>query len=256
MADGTFVKTNSHAPPGFYEVEAAGLRWLRVPDGVAVVEPLDVSPGRLVLPRLPTVAPDLDAAERFGRMLTVTHDAGADWFGIPPDGWSENGFIGSAPMPHVHEPGLSWGEFYAEYRVRHFVRIARDRGVIGAEETSVFERVCARLQEGAYDAGSEPPSRIHGDLWSGNVVWATDGVHLIDPAAHGGHRETDLAMLALFGLPFLEPVLAAYDEVRPLADGWRDRVALHQLHPLLVHVVLFGGGYTAQALAAARCYAT
>ena len=99
----------------------------------------------------------------------------------------------------------------------------------------------------------EPPARIHGDLWSGNVLWGSDGTAwLIDPAAHGGHRETDLAMLALFGAPHLQRLLDAYAEAAPLADGWRERVPLHQLHPLLVHAVLFGGGYGARAAQAAR----
>ena len=74
---------------------------------------------------------------------------------------------------------------------------------------------------------------------------------LIDPAAHGGHRETDLAMLSLFGAPHLDAILAAYQQVTPLADGWRGRVPLHQLHPLLVHVCLFGASYRQQLLAAA-----
>ena len=98
----------------------------------------------------------------------------------------------------------------------------------------------------------QPPARLHGDLWSGNVLWSTDAAWVIDPAAHGGHRETDLAMLALFGCAHLDAVLAAYDEAAPLAPGWRDRVALHQLFPLLVHVVLFGRGYADQAVGAAR----
>jgi fructosamine-3-kinase len=100
----------------------------------------------------------------------------------------------------------------------------------------------------------EPPSRVHGDLWNGNVLWSEDGAVLIDPAAHGGHRESDLAMLALFGLPFLEPLLAAYHEVHPLAAGWRERVGLHQLYPLLVHAVLFGRGYAQRALTIAETY--
>jgi fructosamine-3-kinase len=83
-------------------------------------------------------------------------------------------------------------------------------------------------------------------LWSGHRGW------LIDPAVHGGHRETDLAMLALFGAPHLDRIIAAYQDVSPLAGGWRDRVPLHQLHPLLVHVCLFGGSYRDSALAAAR----
>jgi fructosamine-3-kinase len=110
--------------------------------------------------------------------------------------------------------------------------------------------VCERIDELA--GPPEPPARLHGDLWSGNVLWSGDGAWLVDPAAHGGHRETDLAMLALFGCPHLSIVLAAYDEAYPLADGWRRRVALHQLFPLLVHTVLFGGGYAEQTIAAAR----
>ncbi len=120
----------------------------------------------------------------------------------------------------------------------------------------VIRRVCERLESGdeALTGPLEPPSRLHGDLWSGNVLWSPDGVVLVDPAAHGGHRETDLAMLALFGLPHLDRVLAAYDEAHPLAEGWRDRVGLHQLHPLLVHATLFGGGYAARAVEVARRY--
>ena len=115
-----------------------------------------------------------------------------------------------------------------------------------------MEKVTGRISELAGPA--EPPSRIHGDSWSGNVMWSAGRGWLIDPAAHGGHRETDLAMLALFGCPSLDRLLAAYQEVSPLADGWADRVALHQLFPLLVHAVLFGGGYLVQARATARRY--
>jgi len=100
---------------------------------------------------------------------------------------------------------------------------------------------------------AEPPARLHGDLWAGNVHAGFDGrLWLLDPAAHGGHRETDLAMLALFGCPKLERLLAAYTDVASLASGWQQRVPLHQLFPLLVHAVLFGGGYGRSAVAAAR----
>ncbi|WP_433022861.1 fructosamine kinase family protein [Kribbella sp. CA-294648] len=244
----SFVKERPDAPPGFFEVEAAGLRWLSVPGGAPVVQPMDVSPGQLVLPRLTTTDPTPEAAEDFGHRLAVTHAAGAAYFGVPPDGWTGDGYIGNAPLPHPPEPVESWAEFYVTYRVQPYLRIAYDSGAIS--DLSPFERVCNKITDDA----PESPSRIHGDLWSGNVVWTGLGAHLIDPAAHGGHRETDLAMLALFGLPHLERVLAAYDEAHPLAAGWRERVGLHQLHPLLVHVVLFGGSYIDQAVAIAKRY--
>ena len=118
---------------------------------------------------------------------------------------------------------------------------------------AAFDRLADRLAELAGPA--EPPACIHGDLWSGNVRWAADGrAWLVDPAAHGGHRETDLAMLALFGAPYLAGVLRSYQQAAPLADGWQDRVELHQLHPLLVHAVLFGGGYGERAVQIARWY--
>lgn len=249
-----FVKRRPDAPPGFFEVEAAGLRWLAVPGGALVAEPVDVSPGQLSTVKLKLVPPTGAAADEFGRRLAVTHDAGARHFGVPPDGWTTDGYIGTIGLPHALQPVRAWGVFYANLRLRPYLRAAYDAGTIDAHELEVFERVCTRLEDGVYDDPSDEPSRIHGDLWSGNVVWAAGGVHLIDPAAHGGHRETDLAMLGLFGLPELERVLRAYDEAHPLADGWRDRVGLHRLHPLLTHVVMFGGSYVAQAVTLAHKY--
>ena len=153
----------------------------------------------------------------------------------------------NAPTP-TGDP--AWADWYAADRLLPYLRQARDAGDLTGAEARAVERVCDRLPELAGPA--EPPARLHGDLWSGNVLWSGDGAWLIDPAAHGGHRETDLAMLALFGCPHLATILDAYDEAAPLADGWRDRVPLHQLFPLLVHVVLFGRGYADQAAAAAR----
>ncbi|GAA0955718.1 fructosamine kinase family protein [Kribbella koreensis] len=245
-----FVKERQDAPAGFFEVEAAGLRWLAVPGGVPAVQPLDVSPTRIVLPRLTLARPTPEAAEQFGRRLAITHAAGAEYFGQPPAGWTDDGYIGNARLPHPRQPIESWAAFYAKYRLEPYVREAYDAGVFDDSARQVFDRVCGRLADDA----PEPPSRLHGDLWSGNVLWTVDGAHLIDPAAHGGHRETDLAMLSLFGLPHLDRVLAAYDEVLPLADGWEGRVGLHQLHPLLVHVVLFGGSYVGRAVGVAARY--
>jgi fructosamine-3-kinase len=161
-------------------------------------------------------------------------------------------------MPHVHDPSdpaaWHWGTFYARHRIAPFLAGAERSGAISASGARVVHSIMERLEAGdvSLTGPPEPPARLHGDLWSGNVMWTTRGAVLIDPAAHGGHRETDLAMLALFGHRGIDAILAGYDATFPLAAGWRERVALHQLHPLLVHAVLFGGGYGAQAESAAR----
>jgi fructosamine-3-kinase len=245
LADGrTVVVKDGPTVPA----EAAGLAWLAVPGGPPVPEVLACAGDRLVTAYVPAGRPSADAAAELGRRLAVLHASGAPAFGAGPPGTGTSAWIGQAPMPNV--PGAEWAPWYAQHRVAPYLRTARDAGDLTAAESAVVERVCARLPELAGPA--EPPARLHGDLWSGNVLWAADGAWLIDPAAHGGHRETDLAMLALFGCPGLEAVLAAYDAAAPLAPGWRARVPLHQLFPLLVHVVLFGRGYADRTVAAAR----
>lgn len=229
-----FVKEARRVIDGLFAAEAAGLRWLSL-----APEVLYADETMIVLPWIESRRPDAEAAERFGRELAAMHGEGAEAYGAA---WP--GFI--AELPLDNSPGGSWREWYAERRVLPYVRMAVDRGTLSAADARVFEQAVDNLP-----GLDERPSRIHGDLWSGNVLWG-DRAWLVDPAAHGGHRETDLAMLTLFGLPRLDRVLAAYQEAAPLADGWRERVPAHQLHPLLVHVVLFGGGYREQALAAAR----
>lgn len=243
-------KARADAPAGFFACEAAGLEWLRVPGGARVVEVLDVADDHLDLVRLESVRPDPAAARAFGAALARTHDAGAAAFGAPPRGWSGDGFFGplDAPLPMPSGAHTSWGAFLAECRLEPAASALRAAGRTAPQDDAAFARLAERLRAGAWD-DDDPPARLHGDLWSGNLVWTPDGVTLIDPAAHGGHRETDLAMLALFGLPHLDEVLAGYQEVHPLTRGWRHRVTLHQLYPLAVHALLFGGGYVPQTLA-------
>lgn len=228
--------------------EASGLRWLRAAGGVAVPEVYASDERWLLTEPLRQAAPSERAAEELGRRLAVTHNAGAPAFGTPPPGGPTEAWIGLTGMRNVE--GDRWSEWYAEHRIEPYLRAAADAGTLRDGDVSVVREVCETVDELA--GPEEPPARLHGDLWSGNVLFVTSGAALIDPAAHGGHRETDLAMLRLFGCPHLERVLGAYDEANPLAAGWRERVPLHQLFPLLVHTVLFGGGYATSAVAAAR----
>jgi fructosamine-3-kinase len=247
LADGTTVLVKD-GPATAIAAEAAGLAWLVVPGGPSVPEVLDVEPGRLVTTFVRAGAPGPGSAADFGRRLAVLHGAGAAGFGCPPPGGPTDALIGRAPMRNA--PAPSWPQWYAQDRLLPYLRRAHDAGDLDRATVTIVEDVCALVPELAGPA--EPVARLHGDLWSGNVLWSADGAWLIDPAAHGGHRETDLAMLALFGCPQLPTVLAGYQEVAQLPAGWASRVPLHQLFPLLVHVVLLGAGYAEQVAAAAR----
>jgi fructosamine-3-kinase len=246
LTDGrrVFVKEATRRRDGLFAAEANGLRWLA--EGCAIVpEVLAVDDATLVLPWIEAGSPSNEAAERLGRDLAALHRAGADSYGAP---WP--GYIAELPLDNTG--GDDWPDWYARRRVLPYLRIAVDRGALSGRDAEEIERAVGHIADAA--GPQEPPARIHGDLWSGNVLWGRDHAWLIDPAAHGGHRETDLAMLALFGAPGLDRIIAAYDEVAPFADGWQARVPLHQLHPLLVHVALFGPAYRDQVLAAARSF--
>ncbi len=249
LSDGTtaLMKTLNNAPDGFFAVEADGLRWLASAGegGLGVPEVLAADEGCLILRWVEPGRPSADAATSFGRALAATHLAGAPAYGAERDG-----FI--ARLPLLNKAAPTWAEFYGQRRVLPYLKLARDRGRITVDEAIHVESVVARLADLVPE---EPPARLHGDLWNGNVLWGTEQrVWVIDPAAHGGHRETDLAMLALFGLPHLPRAMDAYAEVSPIDEDWQDRAGVHQLFPLLVHACLFGGGYGARAGATAARY--
>jgi fructosamine-3-kinase len=245
LSDGrtALIKTRPHAPDGFFEAEARGLRWLAEPAVAEVAQVLGVTDDCIILGWIEPTRPSPELAATLGRMLADLHASGADSFGADQDG-----FIGTLPLPN--KPAETWPEFFAVRRVLPYLKLAADRGHIEPAGVDAVESVVRRIVDLAGPA--EPPARVHGDLWSGNIVWnAERQAVLVDPAAHGGHRETDLAMLALFGLPQLARVQSAYEEVAPLADGWEDRQPLHQLFPLLVHASMFGGRYGQLATEAA-----
>ncbi|ORB92478.1 fructosamine kinase [Mycobacterium persicum] len=247
-----FVKRHAGAPAGYFAWEAAGLQWLsHVDGGVPCATVVSVNATSMTLRRLDSVAPSPEAAYTFGSRLAVTHDAGATAFGAGPDGWDGPGFFGplSQPLPMSLRRHQRWGDFYAEERLVPMADLAAVW--LDASTRGLIDGVVRRCGAGDFD-DDDQPARLHGDLWSGNLVWTPAGAVLIDPAAHAGNRETDLAMLALFGCPHYDAMLAGYQQVRSLKPGWRNRIGLHQLFPLLAHVVLFGGGYARQTHAAAR----
>ena len=246
---GRLVIVKGDAAPGAVRAEAAGLRWLADAGTVRVPAVRGVDEHWLVTDHVRTGPPSARSAVRFGRDLAALHASGAPAFGAPPPCGPRDAYIGLAPMRNV--PAAEWPNWYAGQRVLPYLRRAVDAGTLQHTEATLVERVCERLPQ--LTGPAEPPARLHGDLWNGNVLWGADEhVWLIDPAAHGGHRETDLAMLHLFGCPHLPEVLDGYQEAAPLAPGWADRIGLHQLFPLLVHAVLFGRGYAEQALSVAR----
>jgi fructosamine-3-kinase len=234
----------SGAVAAAFAAEANGLRWLAEAAAVPVPEVLAVGPEALVISMIPPGPATPEAAFGFGTDLARLHMAGAASFGAP---WP--GFIASLPLDNTPE-AADWPQWYAHRRLLPFLTRAVDAGALRSQDARLVEEVIDRI--GSLAGPAEPPSRIHGDCWAGNVLWSGGRGWLIDPAAHGGHRETDLAMLALFGAPGLDRILAGYNDTVPLAAGWRSRIPLHQLHPLLVHACLFGASYREEVGSAAR----
>jgi fructosamine-3-kinase len=247
-----FVKTHVDAPPRMFQREARGLRWLReanalrVPEVIAVAEATEHHPAFLVLELIASRARRATFEADLGRGLALLHRAGAPGFGF-----DEDNFIGRLPQPNT--PASTWAAFYGEQRLLVQVRTAVDSGRAPRSWIARVDDLIARLP--TLVGRDEAPARLHGDLWSGNVISDERGAPvIIDPAAYGGHREVDLAMLRLFGSPGPR-VFDAYGEVWPLEPGHEERVQLYQLYPLLVHVNLFGGSYVHAADGILRAYA-
>jgi fructosamine-3-kinase len=248
-----FAKTHRSAPAGFFTTEATGLAWLRASLVVGVPGVLAVSdgdaeaevPNHLVLEWIDEGSAVPSTEADLGRALATLHAMAAPCFGR-----EDRRSTGSRGLPN--EPCAGWSEFYATQRLLPLARLALESGALGASVIAGLERVADRLD--AVGGPWEPPARLHGDLWAGNRLIDTNGRSwLIDPAVHGGHREFDLAMMRLFG-GFGDACFAAYVEQSPLADGWADRVALHQIAPLVVHAIKFGGGYVGAATTAIERY--
>lgn len=250
-----YRKSRPFAPAGFFECEGRGLQWLgeaQESGGPRVVKVYDWGKDRLDIERVSAASPTPKAAYDFGAALAHLHDAGAEYFGSAPRGYHGTCYFGPLQDPVPMDTG-TWSDpatYLAEGRLLPMVRLGIRRGSLTSADLELTERVIDNLPELLGRAADEKPARIHGDLWSGNVMWTADRGYteavLIDPAAHGGHREEDLAMLHLFGMSYLNEILDGYQSVHPLKSGYQERTTLWQLYPIAGHCVFFGGGYVSE----------
>lgn len=233
-----FLKMNYQTPPDMFLREADGLRALRVPGGPRLPEPLLAGTDFLLMEDLAPAAPQPAYWETFGRQLACLHNHTSERFGFDQDN-----YLGSTPQPN---PWTKDGyTFFANSRLLFQARLAERRGLLSQRELAQCESLAARLPQ---LLPAQPPSLIHGDLWSGNAVCTAQGEPaLIDPAAHYGWAEAELGMTSLFG-GFPHAFYQAYLEARPLVAGWRERLPIYNLYHLLNHLNLFGSGYLGEVL--------
>ena len=183
--------------------------------------------------------------KRFGEQLAETHGGTAAHFGLDHDN-----YIGS--LVQRNEKRETWAEFFAENRILPLARESRNRGLLDKQLLQDLEKLLHRLP---LLVPIEKPALLHGDLWSGNLLCGQGQEPvLIDPAVYYGHREMDIAMTAMFG-GFDPLYLEAYNGIFPMETGWEERIALHNLYPNLVHLVLFGSAYLRNISAAVRRFA-
>ena len=242
---GKFEKHGS--APQSAAAEAAGLRWLRQ-GSEAVVEVFDIDQqaNTLTIERVATARPTREAARQAGRELAKVHAMGAPAFGAAPQGWEGPNFIGRVRQECT--PTARWADFYVNQRVLPFAHNAHRAGNLDDSGLMSVVTACEALLEEDEDA---PLARIHGDLWAGNLLFSPEGPRFIDPAAHGGHPLTDIAMLELFGAPHLDAIVEGYREIGELGRDWQRRIPIHQLHPLAVHAYTHGPSYGAALARAA-----
>jgi fructosamine-3-kinase len=250
-----YRKNRSYAPKGFFECEGKGLQWLgeaQKQGGPRVVDVYGWSDDWLDIEQVNSCSPTPLAAYDFGAALARMHDSGAQYFGSAPDGYNGICYFGPLqdPVPMATGEWTNPVDYLSEGRLLPMVRLGIQRGMLDDDDLALTQEVCKALPDLLGPAGSDKPARVHGDLWSGNVMWTNDSGEaqavLIDPAAHGGHREEDLAMLNLFGMSYLDQILEGYESVHPLKKGFENRTTIWQLYPIAGHCVFFGGGYVSE----------
>ncbi len=232
-----FLKSNEEGLPGLFRTEKQGLSLLRSGSGFVVPEPLEqveTNSGQYLLLTYLKPEGQIDPGV-FAEKLAGLHRQSQKSFGLDHDN-----YIGS--LPQSNTPHENWAAFFAEQRLLPLCRSGVDKGLLPLKTAKTMERIL-----GKWDnlIPPEPPALLHGDLWKGNTLQTHNGPALYDPAVYYGHREMDLSMMQLFG-GFKTEVFRQYHRFFPLENGFSERVALHNLYPLLVHLCLFGKAYLGQ----------
>lgn len=248
-----FVKQYRDGLPGLADAEVAGLQWLAEPDVIPVVSVLDHSADRVALEQLIEAPATPAAAEEFGTRLARLHNTAAPSFGYCP---STHAWFGPQDAP-FQVPTTERDEFTSFWVTDRLFPIAElARPGLSATQARLVDEAIDAVSTGIFNGiaggGAEHACRVHGDLWSGNVLWTAQGATLIDPAAHGGHRLEDLALLTLFGAPHLDEIFAGYTAEHPLPGTWQEDLPAHLFFALIAHVYLFGSGFARQTETTAR----
>ncbi len=242
-----FCKVGSGEPKDILEREFQGLRMLGRAESIRTLKPLaheslpELGSQFLIAEFVSAGQPDGAFFERFGRGLALLH---RDWT-APRFGFEHDNYIGRTPQPN---PWTSdWCDFWGRHRLGFQLELALKNGYNSLELHGLGRELIGQLPE-RIGGTEEPPSLLHGDLWSGNFLVDKQGrAVLIDPAVYYGHREAELAMCQLFG-GFSRAFYDSYQEAWPLQTGSRERIEIYQLYHLLNHLNLFGTGYLAGSL--------
>jgi protein-ribulosamine 3-kinase len=245
-----FLKWNASCPPDFFEKEAEGLCELARAAGTRLIVPgvichkkPDETPAFLVLDYLVPGAMQR-SDEELGRGLAQIHRYTKQWFGF----YSDN-YCGATPQQN--DTSDSWLHFYRDRRLGFLLNLIENKRGLTNSEKKIYMQLLDRLPD--LIPGDAKPALIHGDLWSGNVMYTAYGPALIDPAVYYADREMEFAIVTLFG-GFSSRFFEAYREAFPPDQGWKERNRLYQLYHILNHYYLFGGGYGSQALSVAKSY--
>ncbi len=153
-------------------------------------------------------------------------------------GLEYDNYIGLNPQKNILSK--NWGEFFVKYRLGYQVSLISDKPIKRRFET-VLAAMESKLTQFLNDT-CEHSSLVHGDLWSGNVLYSPSGVYLIDPAVYFADREVDIAMSEMFG-GFNEEFYKSYNENYPLTKLYKSKKIIYNLYHYLNHYNLFGSGY-------------